>query len=165
MILNWPIWSYCCAIVNIFYHKRCKQIVRKLLNTIIDFSSLSKLSFGGIPVPGKSGLLPWKNFHGCFENLYYNGVNIIDLAKRHKPQINIMVRKVGLGSSLTCITVFQSQSKAANHKSVSSLYVRVQALRSFNLRKFMAGKFPIASFTFQPLALPQIFLWIMLECE
>uniref|UniRef100_A0A670JKW8 Contactin associated protein family member 4 n=1 Tax=Podarcis muralis TaxID=64176 RepID=A0A670JKW8_PODMU len=49
-----------------------------------------ELSFGGIPVPGKSGLLPWKNFHGCFENLYYNGVNIIDLAKRHKPQINIM---------------------------------------------------------------------------
>uniref|UniRef100_A0ABM5FST3 Contactin-associated protein-like 4 isoform X2 n=1 Tax=Pogona vitticeps TaxID=103695 RepID=A0ABM5FST3_9SAUR len=49
-----------------------------------------ELSFGGIPVPGKSGILQWKNFHGCFENLYYNGVNIIDLAKRHKPQINIM---------------------------------------------------------------------------
>ncbi|XP_061482188.1 contactin-associated protein-like 4 [Rhineura floridana] len=49
-----------------------------------------ELSFGGIPMPGKSGILPWKNFHGCFENLYYNGVNIIDLAKRHKPQINIM---------------------------------------------------------------------------
>uniref|UniRef100_A0A8C3M662 Contactin associated protein family member 5 n=1 Tax=Chrysolophus pictus TaxID=9089 RepID=A0A8C3M662_CHRPC len=28
-----------------------------------------------------------KNFHGCIENLYYNGVNIIDLAKRRKPQI------------------------------------------------------------------------------
>ncbi|KAM7166544.1 contactin-associated protein-like 4 [Macrochelys suwanniensis] len=49
-----------------------------------------ELSFGGIPVPGKSGTLPHKNFHGCFENLYYNGVNIIDLAKRHKPQIYIM---------------------------------------------------------------------------
>uniref|UniRef100_A0A8D2JD64 Contactin associated protein family member 4 n=1 Tax=Varanus komodoensis TaxID=61221 RepID=A0A8D2JD64_VARKO len=48
-----------------------------------------ELSFGGIPVPAKSGILPWKNFHGCFENLYYNGVNIIDLAKRHKPQGNI----------------------------------------------------------------------------
>ncbi|XP_044302233.1 contactin-associated protein-like 4 [Varanus komodoensis] len=48
-----------------------------------------ELSFGGIPVPAKSGILPWKNFHGCFENLYYNGVNIIDLAKRHKPQVNI----------------------------------------------------------------------------
>ncbi|XP_053153572.1 contactin-associated protein-like 4 isoform X2 [Hemicordylus capensis] len=49
-----------------------------------------ELSFGGIPMPGKSGILPWKNFHGCFENLYYNGVNIIDLAKRNKPQINIL---------------------------------------------------------------------------
>ncbi|CAM4557568.1 unnamed protein product [Lepidochelys olivacea] len=49
-----------------------------------------ELSFGGIPVPGKSGTLPLKNFHGCFENLYYNGVNVIDLAKRHKPQIYIM---------------------------------------------------------------------------
>nr|XP_014432168.1 contactin-associated protein-like 5 [Pelodiscus sinensis] len=51
-----------------------------------------ELSFGGIPAPGKSGTLSRKNFHGCFENLYYNGVNIIDLAKRHKPQIYIMVR-------------------------------------------------------------------------
>ncbi|KAM6469907.1 contactin-associated protein-like 4 isoform 1-T1 [Liasis olivaceus] len=49
-----------------------------------------ELSFGGIPIPGKSGILLWKNFHGCFENIYYNGVNIIDLAKRYKPQINIM---------------------------------------------------------------------------
>ncbi|XP_064901859.1 contactin-associated protein-like 4 isoform X3 [Columba livia] len=46
-----------------------------------------KLSFGGIPVPGKSGTLSRKNFHGCFENIYYNGVNIIDLARKHKSQI------------------------------------------------------------------------------
>nr|XP_033818820.1 contactin-associated protein-like 4 [Geotrypetes seraphini] len=45
-----------------------------------------ELSFGGIPVPGKAAT-PQKNFHGCFENLYYNGMNIIDLAKRYKPQI------------------------------------------------------------------------------
>ncbi|KAJ7427594.1 Contactin-associated protein-like 3 [Willisornis vidua] len=46
-----------------------------------------KLSFGGIPVPGKSGTLSRRNFHGCFENIYYNEVNIIDLARRHKSQI------------------------------------------------------------------------------
>ncbi|XP_032848795.1 contactin-associated protein-like 4 isoform X2 [Tyto alba] len=46
-----------------------------------------ELSFGGIPVPGKSGTLSRRNFHGCFENIYYNGVNIIDLARRHKSQI------------------------------------------------------------------------------
>ncbi|XP_020818787.1 contactin-associated protein-like 5 isoform X1 [Phascolarctos cinereus] len=46
-----------------------------------------ELSFGGIPVPGKPGTFLKKNFHGCIENLYYNGVNVIDLAKRRKHQI------------------------------------------------------------------------------
>ncbi|XP_008504224.2 contactin-associated protein-like 4 [Calypte anna] len=46
-----------------------------------------EISFGGIPVLGKSGILSHRNFHGCFENIYYNGVNIIDLARRHKSQI------------------------------------------------------------------------------
>ncbi|XP_043916578.1 contactin-associated protein-like 5 [Protopterus annectens] len=46
-----------------------------------------ELSFGGIPVPGKPGTFLKRNFQGCIENLYYNGVNIIDLAKRRKPQI------------------------------------------------------------------------------
>ncbi|KAG5283781.1 hypothetical protein AALO_G00046070 [Alosa alosa] len=46
-----------------------------------------ELSFGGIPLPGKPGTFLRRNFHGCMENLYYNGVNIIDLAKRRKPQI------------------------------------------------------------------------------
>ncbi|GAB1285337.1 Contactin-associated protein-like 5-2 [Apodemus speciosus] len=45
------------------------------------------LSFGGIPVPSKPGTFLKKNFHGCIENLYYNAVNIIDLAKRRKHQI------------------------------------------------------------------------------
>ncbi|KAK3533182.1 hypothetical protein QTP70_013011 [Hemibagrus guttatus] len=46
-----------------------------------------ELSFGGIPLPGKPGTFLRENFHGCLENLYYNGVNIIDMAKRRKPQI------------------------------------------------------------------------------
>ncbi|KAK2868852.1 hypothetical protein Q7C36_000723 [Tachysurus vachellii] len=46
-----------------------------------------ELSFGGIPLPGKPGTFLRDNFHGCLENLYYNGVNIIDMAKRRKPQI------------------------------------------------------------------------------
>ncbi|CAM9824288.1 unnamed protein product [Rangifer tarandus platyrhynchus] len=49
-----------------------------------------KISFGGIPGHGKSVAFPHKNFHGCFENLYYNGVDIIDLSKKHKPQVLIM---------------------------------------------------------------------------
>uniref|UniRef100_A0A4W5QPQ6 Contactin associated protein-like 5b n=1 Tax=Hucho hucho TaxID=62062 RepID=A0A4W5QPQ6_9TELE len=47
-----------------------------------------ELSFGGIPIPGKPGSFLRKNFHGCIENLYYNGVNIINLAKRRKLQIH-----------------------------------------------------------------------------
>ncbi|NXG57595.1 CNTP3 protein, partial [Hemiprocne comata] len=46
-----------------------------------------ELSFGGIPLLGKSGILSSRNFHGCLENIYYNGVNIIDLARRHESQI------------------------------------------------------------------------------
>ncbi|XP_069080702.1 contactin-associated protein-like 5 isoform X1 [Pleurodeles waltl] len=46
-----------------------------------------ELSFGGIPIRGKPGAVQKNNFHGCIENLYYNGINIIDLAKRRKPQI------------------------------------------------------------------------------
>ncbi|XP_032705861.1 contactin-associated protein-like 3, partial [Lontra canadensis] len=46
-----------------------------------------KISFGGIPGHGKSVAFPHKDFHGCFENLYYNGVDIIDLSKKHTPQI------------------------------------------------------------------------------
>ncbi|KAM4807989.1 contactin-associated protein-like 4 [Rhinophrynus dorsalis] len=49
-----------------------------------------EISFGGISLQGKSASLLQKNFHGCFENLYYNGVNIIDLASRYKPQIHIL---------------------------------------------------------------------------
>uniref|UniRef100_H9G136 Contactin-associated protein-like 4 isoform 1 n=1 Tax=Macaca mulatta TaxID=9544 RepID=H9G136_MACMU len=49
-----------------------------------------EISFGGIPAPGKSLSFPHRNFHGCLENLYYNGVDIIDLAKHQKPQIIAM---------------------------------------------------------------------------
>ncbi|XP_020832344.1 contactin-associated protein-like 4 isoform X2 [Phascolarctos cinereus] len=49
-----------------------------------------ELSFGGTLAAGKSVSFSHRNFHGCFENLYCNGVNIINLAKRQKPQIYIM---------------------------------------------------------------------------
>ncbi|KAG8518684.1 Contactin-associated protein-like 4, partial [Galemys pyrenaicus] len=49
-----------------------------------------EISFGGIPAPGKSVSRPHKHFHGCLENLYYNGVDIIDLAKQQKPQVIMM---------------------------------------------------------------------------
>ncbi|KAK2507712.1 hypothetical protein MC885_005556 [Smutsia gigantea] len=50
----------------------------------------NEISFGGIPGHRKSVAFPHRNFDGCFENLFYNGVDIIDLSKKQKPQILIM---------------------------------------------------------------------------
>ncbi|XP_040838274.1 contactin-associated protein-like 4 isoform X2 [Ochotona curzoniae] len=49
-----------------------------------------EISFGGIPAPGKSVSFPYRNFSGCLENLYYNGVDIINLAKQPNRQILTM---------------------------------------------------------------------------
>ncbi|KAL0606774.1 Contactin-associated protein-like 3, partial [Plecturocebus cupreus] len=49
-----------------------------------------EISFGGIPTPGRAREFTRKSFHGCLENLYYNGVDVIELAKKHKPQILMM---------------------------------------------------------------------------
>ncbi|AWP13568.1 putative contactin-associated protein-like 5 [Scophthalmus maximus] len=77
-----------------------------------------ELSFGGIPLPGKPGTFLRKNFHGCMENLYYNGINIIDLAKRRKPQIHSVVSwtdvaelpRALLVGQLACPPAFSSQT-------------------------------------------------------
>uniref|UniRef100_A0A5F9DNM5 Contactin associated protein like 3 n=1 Tax=Oryctolagus cuniculus TaxID=9986 RepID=A0A5F9DNM5_RABIT len=50
----------------------------------------SEISFGGILTVGRSLAFSHKSFHGCLENPYYNGVDIVELAKKHKPQILIM---------------------------------------------------------------------------
>uniref|UniRef100_A0A2K5EW87 F5/8 type C domain-containing protein n=1 Tax=Aotus nancymaae TaxID=37293 RepID=A0A2K5EW87_AOTNA len=55
-----------------------------------------EISFGGIPTPGRAREFTRKSFHGCLENLYYNGVDVIELAKKHKPQILMMELAHGL---------------------------------------------------------------------
>ncbi|KAM6176573.1 contactin-associated protein-like 4 isoform 6-T6 [Erethizon dorsatum] len=65
---------------------------RHRFHTQGEFSYLDldyEISFGGISAPSKSVSFPHNNFHGCLENLYYNAVDIIDLAKKQKPQIII----------------------------------------------------------------------------
>eukprot|EP00070_Physeter_catodon_P020121 XP_023980711.1 contactin-associated protein-like 4 isoform X7 [Physeter catodon] len=64
-----------------------------------------EISFGGIPAPGKSVLFPHKHFHGCLENLYYNGVDVIDLAKQQNPQIIIMGNVLFSCSEPQCVPV------------------------------------------------------------
>uniref|UniRef100_A0A2K6C3Z0 Contactin associated protein like 3 n=1 Tax=Macaca nemestrina TaxID=9545 RepID=A0A2K6C3Z0_MACNE len=49
-----------------------------------------EISFGGVPTPGRARAFTRKSFHGCLENLYYNGVDVAELAKKHKPQILMM---------------------------------------------------------------------------
>ncbi|XP_067107092.1 contactin-associated protein-like 5 [Osmerus mordax] len=81
-----------------------------------------ELSFGGIPLPGKPGTFLRKNFHGCIENLYYNGINIIDLAKRRKPQI-FSVGNVTFSCS-------ESQQVATTFLSSSSSFLSLPATPS-----------------------------------
>jgi hypothetical protein len=74
-------------------HRCFKWIARKsLLENITDVMFLSKISFGGIATPRKSESSQRKNFLGCLENINFNGDNIIDMAKRHRPQVLITVR-------------------------------------------------------------------------
>ncbi|XP_071458873.1 contactin-associated protein-like 3 isoform X3 [Marmota flaviventris] len=49
-----------------------------------------EISFGGIPTSAGSLAISHTNFHGCIENLYYNGVDIVELAKKNKPQVLVM---------------------------------------------------------------------------
>ncbi|KAM4803281.1 contactin-associated protein-like 3 isoform X1 [Urocitellus parryii] len=49
-----------------------------------------EISFGGIPTSAGSLEISHTNFHGCVENLYYNGVDIVESAKKHKPQVLVM---------------------------------------------------------------------------
>uniref|UniRef100_A0A6Q2ZBP8 Contactin associated protein-like 5a n=1 Tax=Esox lucius TaxID=8010 RepID=A0A6Q2ZBP8_ESOLU len=78
-----------------------------------------ELSFGGIPIPGKPGSFLRKNFHGCIENLYYNGVNIINLAKRRKLQIH------SVGNVTFSCSEAQPQMASSTFQSSSSSYLYV----------------------------------------
>ncbi|MBN3286888.1 CNTP1 protein, partial [Polyodon spathula] len=52
-----------------------------------------ELYIGGVIEVNKPHLPDKHNFRGCMENVFYNGVNIIDLAKNKNPQIRFPHRK------------------------------------------------------------------------
>lgn len=83
------IWAF--QLIIKFSH----HLFRCLFPYLLGFT---KLSIGGVPLPGKPGTFLRKNFQGCVENMYYNGVNIIDLAKRRKPQIYSVVSGINPSS-------------------------------------------------------------------
>ncbi|XP_046717176.1 contactin-associated protein-like 4 isoform X2 [Silurus meridionalis] len=45
---------------------------------------INEISFGGISADGTQGENSERKFHGCLENVQYNGINVIDLAKRNQ---------------------------------------------------------------------------------
>lgn len=47
----------------------------------------SQLNVGAIQESQK----PKRGFHGCLENLLYNNLNLIELAKRRAPQVSMLV--------------------------------------------------------------------------
>ncbi|MGH0142978.1 UNVERIFIED_CONTAM: hypothetical protein FKN15_017292 [Acipenser sinensis] len=52
-----------------------------------------ELYIGGVMKADKPHFPDKQNFRGCMENVFYNGVNIIDLAKNKMPQIRFPHRK------------------------------------------------------------------------
>lgn len=50
---------------------------------------LSQLYIGGVIETNLPHLPTTPNFRGCLENVFINGINIIDKAKREDPEIRI----------------------------------------------------------------------------
>lgn len=53
---------------------------------------LVQLSLGAVQSHGlQKPILSNRNFHGCLENLLYNDLNLIDLAKKNNHQVSVVV--------------------------------------------------------------------------
>ncbi|KAM5136747.1 contactin-associated protein-like 3 isoform 1-T1 [Callospermophilus lateralis] len=74
--------------VNFTLDKHTRQFHARGESSYLDLNF--EISFGGIPTSAGSPAISHTNFHGCVENLYYNGVDIVELAKKHKPQVLVM---------------------------------------------------------------------------
>uniref|UniRef100_A0A8B9K2X8 Contactin associated protein like 3 n=1 Tax=Astyanax mexicanus TaxID=7994 RepID=A0A8B9K2X8_ASTMX len=78
---------------KLFLHLRKAIITSRLCSSLAgtklcSFMSLllffHKISFGGVSAVGAQRDHSKRNFHGCLENLLYNGVNVVELAKEKK---------------------------------------------------------------------------------
>lgn len=51
-----------------------------------------QLSVGAVQELGsQKPVIPKRNFHGCLENLLYNGISLIELAKHNDHQVTVAV--------------------------------------------------------------------------
>lgn len=56
-----------------------------------------QLCLGAVQSHGlQKPILSNRNFHGCLENLLYNDLKLIDLAKQNSPQVTVVVSYCGL---------------------------------------------------------------------
>ncbi|KAJ7986954.1 hypothetical protein DPEC_G00333730 [Dallia pectoralis] len=67
--------------VNFTVDKHTEQI---LVPADVTPSEINRVSFGGVQCHGTSEVLSRRNFQGCFENLLWNGVNVIVLARQQQ---------------------------------------------------------------------------------
>uniref|UniRef100_A0A6Q2XIL3 Contactin associated protein like 3 n=1 Tax=Esox lucius TaxID=8010 RepID=A0A6Q2XIL3_ESOLU len=65
-----------------WHHVAVERVSGHNINIVLMF--FHKISFGGVHCHGTPRVLSRRNFHGCFENLLWNNVNVIDLAKQHQ---------------------------------------------------------------------------------
>uniref|UniRef100_A0A8D2B9B7 Contactin-associated protein-like 4 n=1 Tax=Sciurus vulgaris TaxID=55149 RepID=A0A8D2B9B7_SCIVU len=93
--------------VNFTLDKHTRQFRAKGESGSLDLNS--EISFGGILTSTGSLAISHKTFHGCVENLYYNGVDIIELAKKHKPQVFIMELACEFGQNLAIPLILAPQ--------------------------------------------------------
>ncbi|MED6234445.1 hypothetical protein ATANTOWER_030187 [Ataeniobius toweri] len=56
------------------------------------YERFSQLSVAAVQSHGlQTPILPKRNFHGCLENLLYNDLNLIKLAKQNSPQVTAVL--------------------------------------------------------------------------
>uniref|UniRef100_A0A8C7CJ10 Contactin-associated protein-like 4 n=1 Tax=Oncorhynchus kisutch TaxID=8019 RepID=A0A8C7CJ10_ONCKI len=75
--------------LNFTVDKSSQQIqVRTCWNINFGLMFFHKISYGGVQCHGSQRVMSRRNFHGCLENLLWNDVNVIDLAKQQQ-QVSI----------------------------------------------------------------------------
>lgn len=71
---------------------RCFLLFKILIFIYCNFGFIVKLSLGAVQNHGlQKPVLSSRNFYGCLENLIYNDLNLMDLAKKNNHQVSVMV--------------------------------------------------------------------------
>ncbi|XP_014856106.1 PREDICTED: contactin-associated protein-like 4 [Poecilia mexicana] len=88
--------------LNLTVDKNTQQVLvpAELSRWHIHTLSVAAVQSHGLQTP----ILPNRNFHGCLENLLYNELNLIKLAKQRSPQVTALVSQFNI-SLILCLHV------------------------------------------------------------